>query len=55
MGSNLHIGNLSTSVTVADLLELFGKISSVETTRIMTADHPSVEREEMIAGDSGSL
>jgi hypothetical protein len=26
MGNNLHFGNLSTSVTVADLLKMFGKI-----------------------------
>ncbi len=36
MGNNLQVGNLSASVTVADLLELFGKTGSVETASTMT-------------------
>jgi RNA recognition motif-containing protein len=36
MGTNLHIGNLSASVTEAELLDLFKKIGPVETATIMT-------------------
>jgi len=44
MGSNLHIGNLTTSVTVADLREMFGKIGPVETVRIMTNSETGLSR-----------
>lgn len=36
MGSNLHIANLSASVTAADLRKLFGTIGPVETATIIT-------------------
>jgi RNA recognition motif-containing protein len=36
MGTNLHVGNLSASVTEAELLELFRRIGPVETATIMT-------------------
>jgi RNA recognition motif-containing protein len=36
MGTNLHIGNLSASVTEAELLDLFKRIGPVETATIMT-------------------
>jgi len=35
MGNNLHIGNLPKTVTVADLMELFGKIGPVDNASIM--------------------
>jgi len=44
MANNLQIGNLSASVTVADLLELFGKIGSVETASIMTNAETGLSR-----------
>ena len=44
MGNNLQIGNLSKSVTVADLLEMFGKIGSVETASIMTNSETGLSR-----------
>ncbi len=44
MGTNLHIGNLSASVTEAELLELFRKIGPVETATIMTNPETGVSK-----------
>lgn len=47
MGTNLHIRNLSASVTEAQLLELFTGIGPVETATIMT--NPETGRRRGIA------
>jgi RNA recognition motif-containing protein len=44
MGTNLHIGNLSASVTEAELLELFRRIGPVETATIMTNPETGLSR-----------
>lgn len=44
MGNSLHIGNLSASVTEADLLDLFGKIGPVELARIITNTETGLSR-----------
>lgn len=44
MGHNLHIGNLSASVTEADLEDLFGKIGPVETAKIIMSSETGRSR-----------
>jgi RNA recognition motif-containing protein len=44
MGTSLRIGNLSASVTEADLLELFRRIGPVETSTIMTSPETGLSK-----------